>query len=114
LVSNQEQAVIVGGDVHQEFIPDSNINVIQAAAPDGISGDVQLSSPIQDISGSLIKVNTEFNAAQSIAQNPCNIKSGKIPSSLYETGNGAAPVDVRQLTDLPVDVQIPVGCQKFN
>ena len=90
----------VGGDERLTFQKDSAINIIQAAAPDGISGDVSLNTVQLDISGDLADVGSKFAKPLTIANNPCLLARGIIPSSLVVNGEGALPVNANDTVGL--------------
>lgn len=70
------------------------LNVIQAAAPTGLSGTVQLNSPVLDLSSSLGRLGApELDVAQ-LGRTPCQATSG---SSLARVGQGGLPVSFRGL-----------------
>ncbi len=65
-------------------------NVIQAAAPDGVSGSVSIASPQLDISGDLSGIEGELAQAADVAKNPC-LQSFDKQSSLVSLGQGGLP-----------------------
>jgi hypothetical protein len=76
----------VGGDVPFRFDPAlEGVNVIQAAAPDGVSGNVALSSPALDVAGDLSVLRTEMADSVPLARDLCRLGAG---SSLTPTGRG--------------------------
>ncbi|MEQ8955086.1 MAG: hypothetical protein RL120_13225, partial [Gammaproteobacteria bacterium] len=84
LISAQGQ-LIIGGD-QLAFQP--GINVIQAAAPDGISGDIQVNSPELNVSADMVVIDTALLDLDELAQNPC---SSSFESALAEGGRGGLP-----------------------
>lgn len=88
-------AAQVGGQFAYFFKPTVfGFNVIQAAAPFGLSGNVQVSSPVLDLSGSLGRLGApEMDVAQ-LGRTPCQTTTG---SSLAQVGQGGLPVSYRGL-----------------
>ncbi len=80
-----QETILTGGDVRQEFTPISTLNIIQAAAPDGVSGHVNLSTVELNIAGQLAKIEPRFILQAKIANNPCQIERNKEASSLVST-----------------------------
>lgn len=95
--------VLVGGEERQQFSPDSSLNVIQAAAPDGISGQVTLTTAELNIAGQLAKVDSSFVKRQSIANDPCSVARDQKASSLIRGGQGGLPVKASDTINLPLD-----------
>ncbi|WP_418316514.1 filamentous hemagglutinin N-terminal domain-containing protein [Piscinibacter sakaiensis] len=65
-------------------------NVIQAAAPTGVSGDVQLSNPVLDVTGSLRELRAATVDAGGLGRSLCQITGG---SALALVGRGGMPPD---------------------
>ena len=81
--------LFVGGRTPYEFQSGlENFNVIQAAAPTGINGLINISSPALDISGSLLGLNTQVIDLGGLGRSPCEVSAG---SSLAKTGRGGLP-----------------------
>jgi hypothetical protein len=59
--------------------------VIQAAAPDGVSGEVRIGAPSLDIAGSLTGLSAELLSAPALTKDLCRIGAG---SSLTPLGRG--------------------------
>ncbi|HSV54016.1 MAG TPA: filamentous hemagglutinin N-terminal domain-containing protein [Burkholderiaceae bacterium] len=79
-------ALLVGGAVPHVFQPGLfGFNVIQAAAPTGVSGSIEISTPALDVSGSLAGLNTQMLAGGELARSPCQ-PGGR--SSLTQVGRG--------------------------
>ena len=84
-----------GGNVPFKFQPGVfGFNVIQAAAPSGLSGVVQLATPPLDVSGSLTGLTTQALDLGGLARNPCQVTGG---SSLAQAGRGGLPPSARGL-----------------
>ena len=85
----------VGGQTPFLFTPDIfGFNVIQAAAPTGLSGTVQVTSPVIDLSGSLGRLGAPVMDVAQLGRTPCQIAGG---SSLVQAGQGGLPVSNRGL-----------------
>jgi hypothetical protein len=79
-------SVIVGGTVPLVFRPEAaNFNVVQAAAPDGVSGRIDVNSPVTDISGSLRGLSTEVVSFGALAKDLCRVGES---SSFTPVGRG--------------------------
>ncbi len=88
-------SLFTGGDVPFVFQPGVfGFNVIQAAAPTGLSGVVQLATPPLDVSGSLTGLSTQALDLGGLARNPCQVTGG---SSLAQAGRGGLPASARGL-----------------
>jgi filamentous hemagglutinin family protein len=82
--------LFVGGTTPYAFQPGVfGFNVIQAAAPTGVSGNIAISTPALDISGSLATLPAKFLDAGGPARSPCAIVGG---SSLAQVGRGGMPL----------------------
>lgn len=86
ILSAGEQPLAVGGQQRQRFDPALGLSVIQAAAPQGVSGLVELVSPDVDAAGSVIAVPAEFHARPEIDDQSCQVSAGATPSSLQWHG----------------------------
>ena len=85
----------VGGPTPYLFTPDVfGFNVIQAAAPTGVNGVIQVSSPVLDLSGSLGRLGAPVMDVAQLGRTPCQIAGG---SSLAQAGHGGLPVSYRGL-----------------
>lgn len=78
--------LVLGGDIPFSFDRDVfALNVIQAAAPDGVSGSVDVTSPALDIAGSLTGLSAELIAFGTLGKDLCRVGAG---SSLTPVGRG--------------------------
>jgi hypothetical protein len=78
--------VQVGGDLPLPFDPTlSGVNVIQAAAPDGVSGIVGLTNPALDIAGDLSALSAALLKPAPLTRDLCRQGAG---SSLAAAGRG--------------------------
>ncbi|MBI5910175.1 MAG: filamentous hemagglutinin N-terminal domain-containing protein [Betaproteobacteria bacterium] len=69
-------------------------NVIEAAAPDGISGAIQVSSPALDLAGALGGLSTAMIDFGALGKDPCRVGAG---SSFTPVGRGGLPPTVSGL-----------------
>jgi filamentous hemagglutinin family protein len=91
--------LFLGGATPYSFQPDVfGFNVIQAAAPSGLSGVVQVTSPIMDVSGTLTALNAKMIGSAGPASSPCQATSG---SSMVQTGRGGLAPLARDLLGPP-------------
>ncbi|WP_374437677.1 filamentous hemagglutinin N-terminal domain-containing protein [Inhella sp.] len=78
--------VTLGGQVPLAFAqPRQAYNAIQAVAPDGVNGTIQLANPLQDLSASLALLDARLPDPARLGQSPCDRRSG---SSLALSGRG--------------------------
>lgn len=97
--------LFVGGTTPYDFAADlANFNVIQAAAPTGINGAINISSPALDISGSLVGLNAAMIEVGGLGRNPCQATAG---SSLVQVGRGGFPPAARNLLGSDALVPLP-------
>lgn len=81
--------VYIGGRNAYTFQPGvPGFNVIQAAAPTGVSGAVVISTPLVDLSASLRGLNAALVDSGGLGRSPCAVSTG---SSLAATGHGGLP-----------------------
>nr|VFK38472.1 MAG: filamentous hemagglutinin family N-terminal domain-containing protein [Candidatus Kentron sp. TC] len=92
-----DQILLVGGDTRRIFRANSGINVIQAAAPHGISGIISVPIVETNPSGKPSALTTDFQTVIRISDNPCRIARGVAPSTLVRTGRGAPPADIASI-----------------
>jgi len=78
-------SLIVGGNTPYQFQPYSGINVIQAAAPDGVNGQINSTTPQLNLSGTLINLVLPSFDSDEISRNSCRID---VSSSLSQAGKG--------------------------
>jgi hypothetical protein len=93
---NTKQLVASGGTLQRggktplTFTPNSGINVVQAAAPDGISGNVTISAPQLNIVGALAGLNTPQLDLNRVGHDPCSNIARQ--STLKQLGKGGMPL----------------------
>ncbi len=88
-------SLFVGGELPLE--PKAGVfgfNVIQAAAPTGVSGVIAITSPVLDLSGSLSVLEARPIDTGGLGRNPCQTREG---SSLSLAGRGGLPARARGL-----------------
>lgn len=91
-------SVFVGGSQPLQFRPGLfGLNVIQAAAPDGVNGAIAIASPVLDLSGSLSALEARPIDSGGLGRNPCQTPDG---SSLAAGGRGGLPRPARGLPGL--------------
>ena len=73
-----------------------------AAAPDGVSGSVAISSPELDISGTLLSLDTELIDIEALVQDPCARPAAK-QSTLISTGRGGLPETLQDAQSVPLN-----------
>jgi hypothetical protein len=94
--------LFLGGSTPYTYQPNIfGFNVIQAAAPTGLSGAVRTSTPVLDVSGSLSGLNTQMIDTGGLGRSPCQVTGG---SSLAQSGRGGLPPSARGLlrAELPL------------
>jgi len=97
--------LFVGGATPYTFAPGVfGFNVIQAAAPDGVSGTIRISTPVLDITGSLSALPAGYLDTGGLARSPCTIVGG---SSLSQVGRGGLPPAAGDLLWLDPVLEFP-------
>jgi hypothetical protein len=97
--------LFVGGATPFTFAPGVfGFNVIQAAAPTGVSGTIQISTPVLDISGSISALTAKFLDSGGLARSPCAILGG---SSLSQVGRGGLPLRAGDLLWIDPVIEVP-------
>ncbi|MBN1931456.1 MAG: filamentous hemagglutinin N-terminal domain-containing protein [Desulfobacterales bacterium] len=80
------------GELERKFFePGSGINIIQAAAPDGNPGNINIAVPELDISGILANLSIDFAEKLQMATDFCQAATGQTPSTLIPVGRGGLP-----------------------
>jgi filamentous hemagglutinin family protein len=75
--------LIVGGGAPATILP--GVNVIQAAAPDGVAGNINVSEPVLDIAASLHSLSTKMITTGALTRDWCRLGAS---SSLTPLGRG--------------------------
>ena len=79
-------SLFLGGSTVLPFLPGVfGYNVIQAAAPDGVSGTIAVTAPVLDISGSLTGLTARSINTGELGRSLCRLGAG---SSLVQSGRG--------------------------
>jgi len=91
LVNGGLDNVRIGDPAPLTFLP--GLNAIQAAAPEGFSGDIQVTPPNFDINAALTPLPSMFLDLSKLAEDPCAVQAGVRPSSLTPVGRGGLPAD---------------------
>jgi large exoprotein involved in heme utilization and adhesion len=87
--------LFLGGEIPYTFSPGVfGFNVIQAAAPTGVSGTINVAAPVLDISGILKELGVKLIDTGGLGRNPCQTTGG---SSLSQAGRGGLPASAREL-----------------
>jgi hypothetical protein len=88
-------SLFVGGTTPYVFAPDVfGFNVIQAAAPTGLSGTIQITNPALNLSSSLSVLSGKFQATSALGRDRCRNGNG---SSLAQGGRGGFAASARDL-----------------
>ena len=91
--------LFIGGQDPRKFNPNLfAFNVIQAAAPTGISGAIEFTSPVLDLTGSLGRVSAQVLDGVALGRDPCQTSAA---SSLAVVGRGGLPASNRALLVAP-------------
>ena len=99
LIASHNQLRIGGERI--DFQP-GGINVIQAAAPTGVSGRIDISTPQLDISGDLTDLEAVLLDVDDVAQDPCATPGGR-QSTLASVGTGGLAETPAQAGSVFVD-----------
>ena len=93
--------LLVGGKEPQSFEPGSGRNIIQAAAPGGEQGSIEVTAPELDIAASLVRAEADFSRPSDLATDPCSASGGQGINSLVLEGRGGMPLLAEDLLDIP-------------
>lgn len=91
--------LFVGGNTPFQFQPLSGLNVIQAAAPDGVSGTVNVTTPQLNLNAILTNLAIESFDNSALNRDMCEVSES---SSLLQSGRGAQPLRARDLLLSPM------------
>ena len=86
-----ESLVEIGGAVRQDFAVSRGRNIIQAAAPGGEQGTIDVTSPDLDITAVLVPLATVFDDPDDLLTDLCRGVTGAAASSLVERGAWGLP-----------------------
>ncbi|MGR8935727.1 MAG: two-partner secretion domain-containing protein [Gammaproteobacteria bacterium] len=95
LIASREQ-LQTGGNRPAEFKP--GFNVIQAASPDGVNGNINVTSPQLNINGQMLPLRSEFLAAPDLDGDSCTAGQG---SKLLRAGHGGLPASPENGVAIP-------------
>jgi filamentous hemagglutinin family protein len=88
-------ALFLGGQMVHRFTPYIfGYNVIQAAAPTGVSGAIQISSPVLDLAGALSGLKAKRVDTGGLGRSPCQAVVG---STFVQAGRGGFAPSAREL-----------------
>ncbi len=104
---SQEQ-LIVGGDVRLDTYANPTLNVIQAAAPQGESGQPNVSRVELNIAGQLAKIDADVVNNRPIADDPCSVNRDQEASSLIQSGDGGLPPNAGDPVSLPLQRHLKI------
>lgn len=103
--------LFVGRQTPYRFMPEVfGFNVIQAAAPTGVSGAINVTAPVLDMSGSLNGLSAKVIDSGKLGRNPCQTTGG---SSLAVAGRGGSAESARSWlgTELALDTILADGTE---
>jgi hypothetical protein len=87
--------LLIGGTHPYTFDPGVfGVNVIQAAAPDGLSGTIDLSTPQLDIAGLLESLKAPPPTPSPVGKNPCQFAGGSSFTLAGTGGMALSPTDM--------------------
>ena len=78
-------SLLIGGNTPYQFQPFSGLNVIQAAAPDGVGGNINATTPQLNLNAIMVNLPIERFDSRILSQDMCGIEEG---SSLVISGKG--------------------------
>jgi len=91
-------SLFVGGNTPFQFQPFSGLNVIQAAAPDGVSGTINASTPQLNLNAMLTNLVVESFDSNVLNRDMCAVSES---SSLMPSGKGAQPLRAKDFLIFP-------------
>ncbi len=94
--------LLTGSNTPFTFEAGSGNNVIQAAAPDGVSGTINNSSPELNIKGDLAGLTSDLTDVNTVVQDPCSI-GGSQQSVLVTGRRGGLPETAQDALAVPLD-----------
>jgi large exoprotein involved in heme utilization and adhesion len=92
LIASQ-RLLAVGGNERQTFIAGDGRNIIQAAAPGGEQGNINILALNLDISASVVPPSASLGDPNDLFADICQTLNGSLASSLIDRGNGGVPAD---------------------
>jgi filamentous hemagglutinin family protein len=95
-------ALLSGGNTPFSFEAGSGNNVIQAAAPDGVNGAIDISSPELNIKGDLAGLTSDLTDVDTLVRDPCSI-AGTQQSVLVTGRRGGLPETAQDALAVPLN-----------
>ena len=92
-------SLFIGGNSPFQFQPFSGLNVIQAAAPDGVSGTISTVTPQLNLNAMMTNLSIESFDSNALNRDMCEVSDS---SSLLQSGRGAQPMRAKDLLLSPV------------
>jgi hypothetical protein len=97
-------SLLAGGTAIRSRTAAAGHNVIQAAAPTGLSGHITINAPALDLSGSLMGLTSAAMPSERLGKSPCQASGG---SSLSSAGRGGLPPPSDQPAGAPTTAARP-------
>ena len=94
--------LLTGGNTPFSFEAGSGNNVIQAAAPDGVNGVIDISSPELNIKGDLAGLTSDLTDVDTLVRDPCST-AGTQQSVLVTGRRGGLPETAQDALAIPLD-----------
>lgn len=91
VVKEAESQLLIGGTERYSFLPGQNMSVIQAAAPGGEQGNINITAPDIDISNAISGSSPDFQNPARVATDPCLVSGKSNENSLVHGGRGGLP-----------------------
>jgi len=91
VIADAEGKFQVGGEERQGFLPDKKLNIIQAAAPGGEQGTINITAPKIDVSSVIANTSAYFANPAQLATNPCLAVNNTESSTLIQGSRGGIP-----------------------
>jgi len=88
VIADAEGTLQIGGEERQEFLPGTNMNIIQAAAPGGEQGNINITAPEIDVSSAIVNTGAYFVNPAQLATNPCLAVNSTDESALIQGSRG--------------------------
>lgn len=92
-------SLFVGGNTPFQYQPFSGLNVIQAAAPDGVNGTINAATPQLNLNAMLTNLTIESFDSNVLNRDMCEVSES---SSLMQSGKGAQPLRARDFLLSPL------------
>ncbi len=94
--------LLTGGNTQFPFEAESGNNAIQAAAPDGVNGAIDISSPELNIKGDLAGLTSDLTDIDTLVRDPCSI-AGAQQSILITGRRGGLPETAQDALAVPLN-----------